>query len=144
MRRSIVRRLSAACLVALAMAGALHAQGRSDGTFGAFFEQFKIAVQQKDRTKLSKLMSPNFHFLRADGVSSDDVLKGLDADNGRGWADLQQALSASTPVSFAKPNGDPREVLQCTPTNIVYSCLVTFEPDEHNQWRWTGMVMPVR
>lgn len=144
MRRNILRRLSAVYLLVLTTVGVLCAQGKPDSTFTEFFERFKSGVQQKDKTRLSRLMSPNFRFLRAEGVSPDDVFKGLDADNGRGWADLQQAVSVPTPVSFAKPNGDHRKVLQCTPTNIVYSCLVTFEPDEHNQWQWTGMVMALR
>ena len=144
MQFDVIRRISAVCLVALTTAGVLHAQEKSEESFDIFFQRFKVAVQQRDEPALSKLMSPNFQFLRVAGVSPEDVFKGLDADNGRGWGDLQKAISASGPVSFAKPNGNRRQVLQCTPSGIIYSCLITFEPDEHNQWRWTGMIMPMR
>jgi hypothetical protein len=112
--------------------------------FASFFVKFKNAAEQKDVKTLTDLMSPSFSFIRAENVPPAEVFRGLDADAGRQWQNLQQAAlgqpmdySGGKTISAAK-------VLRCTPTEQIYNCLVIFTHDSQLGWRWKGMVMPTR
>ena len=91
------------------------------------------------------MMAPDFSFIRATNVSWNTVFEGLAAEKGRQWANLQQAVQGE--VIIPTPAGKderPKRVLRCTPTDVIYNCLVMFEQDKQNTWRWTGMIMPTR
>ena len=109
-----------------------------------FFAKFKLAVAQKDAATLMTLMMPGFNFIRAQGVSSSDVFKGLDANEGLQWTNLQQSVQAQ-PMPYRLPDShSPARVLQCTPTDTIYMCLIMFQQDIHHSWRWKSMIMPTR
>src|SRR5215469_6282123 len=106
--------------------------------FEVFFAKFKLAAAQKDAATLTTLMMPDFNFIRTQGVSPSDVFKGLDANGGLQWANLQHSVQAKpSPYPAHEPNA-PTRVLQCTPTEIIYMCLVIFQQDTHHRWRWKG------
>ena len=112
--------------------------------FTAFFAKFKSAVAQKDAATLTTLMMPSFNFIRARNVSPSEVFKGLDANGGLQWSNLQQSVQGDPSPYETKGTNTPTRVLQCTPTQIIYSCLVTFQQDHHHRWRWKNMIMPTR
>ena len=112
--------------------------------FASFFVKFKTAVEQRDEKALSGLMSPSFSFIRAENVPPADVFRGLDADAGRQWQNLQQAVLGQ-PIDYrAGGTTTVAKVLRCTPTEQIYNCLVIFTRDSRLGWRWKGMVMPTR
>jgi hypothetical protein len=112
--------------------------------FSPFFAKFKAAVAQKDTATLTTLMAPAFDFVRAQNVPPTDVFKGLDANDGLQWTNLQQSVQRQpAPYHFQGSNA-PARVLQCTPTDVIYSCLVVFQQDSHHRWRWKSMIMPTR
>jgi hypothetical protein len=113
--------------------------------FDSFFVQFKTAVEQRDEKVLTTLMSPSFAFIRAEIVPPAEVFRGLDADAGRQWQNLQHAvLGQPTAYSGGRTIAAPAKVLRCTPTEQIYNCLVIFTRDRRLGWRWKGMVMPTR
>lgn len=112
--------------------------------FTVFFAKFKAAVMQKDAPTLTILMMPKFNFIRAQNVSPSDVFKGLDANGGLQWTNLQQSVQGQPSPYEANGTTTPARVLQCTPTQIIYSCLVIFQKDERHRWRWKSMIMPTR
>ena len=114
-------------------------------SFDDFFSTFKEAVARKDEAALRKVMAPDFSFIRGTNVAWNKVFEGLATDNGRQWANLQQAVQGEviTPTPASKDER-PMRVLRCMPTDVIYNCLVTFEQDKQDRWRWTGMIMPVR
>jgi hypothetical protein len=112
--------------------------------FAGFFLKFKTAVEQRDEKALTALMSASFAFIRAENVPPADVFHGLDADAGRQWQNLQQAvLGQPTDYRGAGTTTDAK-VLRCTPTEQIYNCLVIFTRDRRLGWRWNGMIMPTR
>jgi len=112
--------------------------------FSTFFATFKTAVKQKDTGTLASLMSPRFDFISATNVAPVDVFRGLDSNAGQQWLNLQQAVQG-TPIPYAGsgPYKNSR-VLKCTPSQVIYNCLVIFNKDSQNRWRWRAMVMPTR
>src|SRR5258708_7565808 len=139
------RRRRAFCLLGLLLlwSAVLRAQ-KSGQDFDVFFSTFKLAVAQKNAATLTTLMMPGFNFIRAQGVSPSDVFKGLDADGGLQWTNLQQSVQGQ-PIPYRLPDSNaPARVLQCTPTDTIYMCLVMFQQDIHHRWRWKGMIMPTR
>jgi hypothetical protein len=112
--------------------------------FGEFFARFKTAVAQRDAAALTTLMAPGFNFIRAQNVSPTDVFKGLDANDGLQWTNLQQAVQGQPAPYQIQGSKSPARVLQCTPTQPIYSCLVIFRQDSHGHWRWKSMIMPTR
>ncbi len=115
--------------------------------FGAFFSAFQAAVEGKKRRELRGMMNPQFDFIRSSNVSPEAVFQGLEAENGQQWKNLQDAVHR-TPVPFegTGPYANSR-VLQCTPNARMHhavSCLVIFQPDGQNRWRWRAMIMPSR
>lgn len=121
------------------------AADQSSPGFNDFFAGFKEAVARKDQAALMTMMSADFSFIRATNVSWNTVFEGLAAENGRQWANLQQAVQGEVIVPTpASKDERPQRVLRCTPTDVIYNCLVTFEQDKQNRWRWTGMIMPTR
>jgi hypothetical protein len=116
----------------------------SQQDFTAFFAKFKSAVTQKDAATLTTLMMPSFNFIRAQNVSPSEVFNGLDANGGLQWTNLQQSVQGDPSPYQTKGTKTPTRVLQCTPTQIIYSCLVTFQQDHHHRWRWKSMIMPTR
>jgi len=122
---------------------ALRAQN-SQQDFDVFFAKFRLAVAQKDAATLMTLMMPGFDFIRAQNVSPPTVLKGLDANGGLQWTNLQQSVQGQ-PMLYRLPDSNtPTRVLQCTPTDTIYMCLVMFQQDIHHRWRWKSMIMPTR
>lgn len=112
--------------------------------FDVFFAKFKLAVAHKDAATLTTLMMPDFNFIRAQGVSPSDVFHGLNANGGLQWTNLKHSVQGKpSPYRFYESNA-PTRVLQCTPTEIIYMCLVIFQQDTYHRWRWKGMVMPTR
>jgi len=99
---------------------------------------------QKDAPTLTTLMMPNFNFIRAQNASPSDVFKGLDANGGLQWTNLQQSVRRQPTPYQANGTNTPARVLHCTPTEIIYSCLLIFQQDEHHRWRWKSMIMPTR
>ena len=116
----------------------------SQPDFNAFFAKFKAAVAQKDTATLTTLMMPGFNLIRAQNVSPADVFKGLNADGGLQWTNLQQAVQGQPRPYQAQGSNAPARVLQCTPTEPIYSCLVILQQDAHHHWRWKSMIMPTR
>jgi hypothetical protein len=116
----------------------------SQPDFNAFFAKFKAAVAQKDTPTLTTLMMPGFNFIRAQNVSPADVFKGLDADGGLQWTNLRQAVQGQPSPYQPQGSNAPARVLQCTPTERIYSCFVFFQQDAHHRWRWKSMIMPTR
>jgi hypothetical protein len=112
--------------------------------FEVFFAKFKLAVAQKNAATLTTLMMPDFNFIRAQGVSPADVFKGLDANGGLQWTNLQHSVQRKPSPYLDHESNTPTRVLQCTPTEIIYMCLVIFQQDAHHGWRWKGMIMPTR
>jgi len=112
--------------------------------FEVFFAKFKHAVGQKDAATLTTLMMPDFNFIRAQGVSPSDVFQGLDANGGRQWTNLQHSLQGKPSPYHVHESSPPTRVLQCTPAEIIYMCLVLFQQDTYHRWRWKGMIMPTR
>jgi len=115
----------------------------SQPDFNAFFAKFKAAVGQNTST-LTTLMMPGFNFIRAQNVSPADVFKGLDADSGLQWINLQQAVHGQPSPYQLQGSDAAARVLQCTPTERIYSCFVFFQQDAHHRWRWKSMIMPTR
>jgi hypothetical protein len=113
-----------------------------DTGFNSFFATFQSAVEQKDQAALSRMMAPSFDFFQARAVSHGQVFSHLDAENGKQWANLQHATHGS--IVQHPYDGRPAHMLQCTPTNDIYRCLVVFQQDAHHHWQWKGMVMPLR
>jgi hypothetical protein len=138
-------RLGASCWLGLLLlwSAVLTAQN-SQQDFDVFFAKFKLAVSQKDAATLKTLMMPGFNFIRAQGVSPSDVFKGLDADGGLQWTNLQQSVQRRPSSYWGPDSNTPARVLQCTPTNTIYMCLVIFQQDTHHRWRWKSMIMPTR
>jgi len=112
--------------------------------FEVFFAKFKLAAGQKDTATLTTLMMPDFNFIRAQGVSPSDVFQGLDANGGLQWTNLQHSLQGKPSPYHVHETNIPTLVLQCTPTEIIYRCLVIFQQDPYHRWRWKGMIMPTR
>ena len=76
--------------------------------------------------------------------TSFTVFRTLDMDGGRGWLDLEDAIDHSQVFSLTSPDGRKQRALRCTPTEIVYECYVLFEKNDESQWRWKGMIMPMK
>ena len=133
------------CLVVVVLCAApLQSQNdKAEASFNKFFAEFKSAVLRKDERALAEVMASRLSFIRDVGVSRTDVFKGLAADDARGWINLQDAVQRGMFPSGTDYKTTGR-VLRCTPTDILYSCFVLFERDNHYRWRWTGMVMPTR
>ena len=131
-------------LAAVLLLPALLLGQNSTSDFNSFFGMFKTAVAQKDTVTLKNLMASRFDFMYAVNVRRADVFAGLDSDNGQQWANLQQALK-NTPVTY-NGNGPYKNsrVLQCVPNQPIYQCLVVFNKNGQNRWRWKAMVMPAR
>lgn len=138
-------RRGALCLLGLSLlwSAALSAQN-SQQDFDVFFAEFKHAVARKDAVTLTTLMMPGFNFIRAQGVSPSDVFKGLDAGGGLQWTNLQQSVQRQPMVYRLRDSNTPTRILQCTPTDTIYMCLVMFQQDIHHRWRWKSMIMPTR
>ena len=128
----------------LLLSPAMLAGQNSQPDFTAFFAKFKAAVAQRDAATLTTLMMPGFNFIRAQNVSPADVFKGLDADGGLQWTNLQQAVQGQPSPYQQQGSNAPARVLQCTPTERIYSCFVIFQQDAHHRWRWKSMIMPTR
>ncbi len=112
--------------------------------FNAFFAIFKTAVEHKERDTLANLMAPSFDFIRATNVPPGVVFSGLDSSGGRQWLNLQQAVQGSPmPYAGSGPYRNSR-VLQCTPTDAIYNCLIIFQKDSQHRWRWRAMIMPTQ
>lgn len=112
--------------------------------FDTFFAAFRVAVASKDEARLRTLMSSHFAFIHSQNVQVVEVFRGLAADGGRQWANLQRSIQGQ-PQLYRW--GDPARsayVLECTPTDVIYGCLVVFQQDENHNWRWEGMIMPER
>jgi hypothetical protein len=131
-------------LAAVLLLPALLLGQNSTSDFNSFFGMFKTAVAQKDTVTLKNLMASRFDFMYAVNVRRADVFAGLDSDNGQQWTNLQQAVK-NTPVIY-NGNGPYKNsrVLQCVPNQTIYQCLVVFNKDSQNRWRWKAMVMPSR
>jgi hypothetical protein len=139
MSRSGVFLLSAVLLVNPVLLGA---KQKATQDFNTFLATVKTAVAQKDTGTLASLMSPSFDFIRATNVSPGAVFDALDLNHGQQWLNLQQALQgAPVPYAGSGPYKNSR-VLQCTPIEVGYNCLVIFKKDSQNRWRWRAMVMP--
>lgn len=128
----------------LLLSPALLVGQNAQSDFTTFFGKFKAAVAQKDAATLTTLMAPGFNFIRAQNVSPMDVFKGLDANDGLQWTNLQQAVQGQPAPYPIQGSNAPARVLQCTPTQPIYSCLVIFRQDNHQRWRWKSMIMPTR
>jgi hypothetical protein len=141
MSRSCAFLLSAVLLVNPVL---LAAKQKAIQDFNTFLATFKTAVEKKDKETLASLMAPSFDFIRATNVPPGAVCSGLDSNGGRQWLNLQLAVQ-STPVPYAGsgPYKNSR-VLQCSPTDVIYNCLVIFQKDSQRRWRWRAMVMPTR
>lgn len=138
-------RLYAFCLIGISLLSpAWLTSQNSQPDFNTFFAKFKAAVAQKDAATLTTLMAPGFDFIRGQNVSPADVFQGLDANNGLQWTNLQQAVQRQPVAYKAQGSSSPARVLQCTPTDTIYSCLVIFQQDSHHRWRWKSMIMPTR
>ena len=135
----------ACCLLGLLLLqpAALTAQN-SQQDFNVFFAKFKHAVALKDSATLTTLMMPGFNFIRGQAVPPSDVFKGLDANGGLQWTNLQRSVQEQPAPYHPQDSNVPTRVLQCTPTQIIYSCLVIFEQVTPHRWRWKGMIMPTR
>jgi hypothetical protein len=132
------------CLLGLLLHPAVLTAQKSQQDFDVFFAKFKHAVAQKDSATLTTLMMPGFNFIRGQAVSPSDVFKGLDADGGLQWANLQQSVQGQPVPYHLEDSNTPTRLLQCTPTEIIYSCVVIFQQDTSHRWRWKGMIMPTR
>ena len=99
---------------------------------------------QKDTATLTTIMMPTFNFIRAQSVSPSDVFKGLDADGGLQWTNLQQAVQGQPGPYQARNSNTPARILRCTPTETIHTCLVIFQQDAHHRWQWKSMIMPTR
>lgn len=127
-----------ACL--LLACGMLPGQSGSP-KFDAFYAKFQAAVAQKDQATLTRMMASQFDYFQAQGVAPAQVFQSLNADDGAQWNNLQQAVGAQPTVLDGGYNGRPARALPCTATQITYQCLVIFQQDSQNRWRWKGMVM---
>lgn len=140
----MVRRYQFTLLVLLVLAPAMLAGQNSQNDFNLFFAKFQQAVTQKDTAALTTLMTPTFDFIRAKNVLPSDVFKGLDADEGLQWTNLQEAVQGKPSPYHAQDSNGPARVLRCTPTATIYTCLLIFQQDSHHHWRWQSMIMPTR
>jgi hypothetical protein len=91
-KTKMMRRYAFRLFGLLLLSPAMLTSQNSQPDFNAFFAKFKAAVAQKDTATLTTLMMPGFSFIRAQNVSPADVFKGLDADGGLQWTNLQQAV----------------------------------------------------
>lgn len=121
-----------------------HAADAPDAGFGSFYSSFRDAVGRRDETALRKLMAADLDFIRAQNVPWDKVFQGLAADQGRQWANLQQAVQQQPSPFQERGQQQPTRLVRCTPTDIIYNCLVVFTQDADGGWRWQGMIMPTR
>lgn len=134
---------STVLLAAFLLALAAPASAQNERSFDDFYASFKDAVMRKDEAALRKAMAARFSFMRATNVAPDVVFQGLALDNGRQWANLQQAVEGQ-PVLYRGKQGRVFYVLPCTPTDVIYNCAVVFGQDAQGGWRWKGMIMPTR
>ena len=148
-RRTARRRSGLLCIVALlALCPVVLAGSKDHGkdrSFDRFFAQFKAAVARKDEATLTNLMAPRFDFIRGLNVPPPAVFQGLAADGGRQWANLQDAVQGPPIVPPPQDSAPARRVLRCTPifdSDSRHNCLVIFEQDSQQRWRWKGMIMP--
>jgi len=131
--------------VLLVVAVPLRSDSKKGGNkFSSFWGEFRAAVTHKDEPALARLMAPHFQFIRAVDVAPADVFKGLNADGGRGWANLQDSLRRQPIVYRPQASARPQRLLTCTPTDATYNCLIVFEQDDQHHWQWKGMIMPTR
>ncbi len=115
----------------------------STQNFSAFYARFRTAVAHKDEAALKTMMDPHFAFLRAENVPPPVVFQALAADGGLQWANLQQAVRQQPAVYQGKDAAQVgTRILMCTPTQVIYNCLVVFNQDSQGRWKWKGMVQP--
>ena len=130
-------------LALLLVTASSHGQSSSN-SFSAFYKTFKTAVQQKDTGALAGLMSSRFDFIFSTNVPAPAVFDGLASNGGQQMSNLQQAVQGTpVPYSGAGPYQGAR-VLPCTPSQVIYNCLVVFKRNSQGQWQWRAMVMPTR
>lgn len=132
------------CAALLLAVPAPAADQQNDRAFNAFYSTFQDAVALRDEAALRKLMAPDFSFIRGTNVNWDRVFQGLAEDQGRQWANLQQAVQGQPAILQGKNQEPLTRVLRCTPTDVIYNCLVVFTQDRQARWRWQGMIMPTR
>ncbi len=131
-----------AVLALIAVPFSSPAQDYSD--FHTFLSSFKSAVHQRNTHKLRDMMSNRFDFMQATNVTPRAVFQGLDADNGRQWENLQQAVLGSVETYEGSGPYSHSQILQCTPLQQAVSCIVVFQLNGQKHWRWRAMVMPTR
>ena len=140
----MMRRYAFCLLGLLLLRPAMLVGQNSQQDFNVFFAKFKLAVAHKDTATLTSLMMPGFNFIRAQNVSPAEVFKGLDANQGLQWTNLQQSVQGQPRPYQAQGVNTPIRVLPCTPTEAIYSCVVMFQQDPRHRWRGKSMVMPTR
>lgn len=119
--------------------------GQSDITdFNKFFATFKAAAAAKDRSALVDMMATHFDYFQARDVDPETVFKQLGEENGKQWANLQQAVRNQPGELQGGYFGQPARAVRCIPTNDAYFCWVVFTQNEDGEWRWRAMVMPAR
>lgn len=129
--------------IALLAPMSLRAQ-KNTSDFDTFYKTFQSAVQQRDTGTLADLMSSNFDFIFSSNVPPAAVFNGLTSNGAQQWDNLQQAVQGTpAPYRGSGPYKNAR-VLQCTPNEVIYNCLVVFKKDGQGRWRWRAMVMPTR
>ena len=108
----------------LAFASALTVAQNSSGNFDQFYSSFKTAVAQKNEAVLTKMMAPQFGFLRAENVAPAEVFQALASNGGQQWANLQSAVQQQQqPTVYQAKSKLPTRVLNCTPDQTIYNCL---------------------
>lgn len=112
--------------------------------FDKFFAAFKAAVAAKEKSALVDMMATHFDYFQAQDVDPETVFKQLGEENGKQWANLQDAVKAKPADSPIEYFAKPARALRCTPTSDAYYCWVIFTQDKDKNWRWRAMVMPER
>src|SRR5262249_54898701 len=127
-------------LAGLLLVGSIGGSGQNDeDAFATFFAGFQTAAAQRDHSTIAPMMSAHFDFFQAHNVAHSVVFSHLDADAGKQWSNLQHATQGSPVIVKQDYNGHAARMIQCTPTNELYRCLLVFQPDSQGHWLWKGM-----
>ena len=124
--------------------GSAQRDPETDAGFNAFLADFQQAVAHKDHARLEHLMMPSFDYFQAQQVAHATVFHHLDAEGGTQWINLQQSVQGSPTVVVQDYKDRPARLLQCRATSNLYHCVLAFQQDNMQQWRWKAMVMPHR
>jgi ketosteroid isomerase-like protein len=107
-----------------------------------FYNDYCSAVRARDQKALGRMMRRDFILSGKKNPSADQVFAMLDAQGGRGWAQMERALSRGT-VAQRLPNmTEEGRVAKFRPADSSTSVWVIFQQSGGGRWLWSGLMTP--